>query len=102
MASLADQAHVEKSRKVNAEGKEYLYRSFEKMGLHYLLSQANYVLLTDLRHDVEVINQALLQRGVIIRPSAPFGMPQAIRITVGTREENERLVEALSLTLTDM
>lgn len=102
MASLADQDHVERSRQVNAEGKEYLYRSFEELGLRYLPSQANYVMLFDLEHDVEAINQALLQRGVMVRPTAPFRIPQAIRVTVGTREENERMVEALRQTLEEL
>lgn len=99
MASLEDHDHVRKSREVNAEGREYLARSFGEMGLSSLPSQANFILAFDFKKDVEEINQALLRQGVIVRPTEPFGLPQALRITIGTREENERLVEALRLAL---
>jgi histidinol-phosphate aminotransferase len=101
MASLEDIDHVRKSQKVNTEGREYLSRSFEEMGLDYLPSQANFMLLFNFREDVEEINQALLRQGIIVRPTGSFGLPQALRITVGTREQNERLVEALALALAE-
>ncbi|GAB4538916.1 MAG: histidinol-phosphate transaminase [Anaerolineae bacterium] len=98
-ASLDDHEHVRRSQEINAQGREYLYRNFEEMGLSYLPSQANFILLYNLKQDVEEINQALLRQGVIVRPTAPFGLPQALRVTIGTPQENERFVEALKLVL---
>jgi histidinol-phosphate aminotransferase len=95
MASLDDHEHVTKSREVNAEGRDYLARSLGEMGLSVLPSQANFILAFDFDKDVEEINQALLRQGVIVRPTDSFRLPQALRITIGTPEENELLVEAL-------
>jgi histidinol-phosphate aminotransferase len=101
MASLDDHEHVTKSREANAEGRDYLARSLGEMGLSVLPSQANFILTFDFDKDVEEINQALLRQGVIVRPTDSFRLPQALRITIGTPEENERLVEALKQALTE-
>jgi histidinol-phosphate aminotransferase len=101
-ASLEDRDHFRRSREVNAEGKKFLYRCFEELGLRYLPSQANFILLINLPYDVEAINQAMLRRGVIIRPTSPFGLPQALRVTVGTREENERMITAFGQALEEL
>jgi histidinol-phosphate aminotransferase len=92
LASLEDREHVETSLKVNAAGKAHLYRSFEEMGVDYLPTQANYLMLINLPYPVQSINQALLRQGIIIRPTAPFGIPEALRLTIGTPEQNQRLV----------
>ena len=95
MASLDDTEHVRLSRELNAEGKQYLCEEFDKLGLAYLPTQANFILLVGFEHDTKAISQALLRRGVLVSPTHPFNMPQAIRITIGKPDENERLVEAL-------
>lgn len=102
IASLDDVEHVQLSRRVNAEGKKYLYQKFEELGLAYVPTQANFILLVGLKHDTKAIGQALLRRGVIVSPAHPYNMPQAIRITIGKLEENERLVEALGLVLEEL
>jgi len=102
LAALDDQAHVRETQSVIAEGRKYLYRSFQEMGLKYLPSQSNFILLIDLPHDVEAIDRALLRRGVILRPTAPFGIPQAIRVTIGTQEQNERVVRTLKQVLVEL
>lgn len=102
MASLEDQEHVEKSQQVNAKGKEYLCRSFEAMGMKCLPSQANFIMLTNLKQPMHAIDQALLRRGVIIRPTDPFGIPEALRITVGTPKQNQCLVAAFKEVLEEL
>jgi histidinol-phosphate aminotransferase len=102
LASLEDRGHVERSQKVNAEGREYLYRGFGEMGVEYLPSQANFFMLVNLKHSVQSINQALLRRGVIIRPTAPFGIPEAFRVTIGTQEQNQRVIEAFKEVLEEL
>lgn len=57
------------------------------------------MLLVHLPRDVKTINEAMLRHGVIIRPMGGFGMPDAIRVTIGTRAENERLLQALGQVL---
>jgi histidinol-phosphate aminotransferase len=102
IASLDDVEHVELSRKVNAQGKEYLYQRFEELGLRYLPTEANFILLVGFEHDTKAISQALLRRGVSVLSGHSHNMPQAIRITIGKPEENERLVEALRLVLEEL
>jgi histidinol-phosphate aminotransferase len=102
LASLEDQDHVKRSQTVNAEGKECFYRSFGEMGVEYLPSQANFFMLVNLKHPVQTINAALLRRGVIIRPTAPFGIPEAFRVTVGTREQNQHVIEAFKAALEEL
>jgi histidinol-phosphate aminotransferase len=102
LASLEDPDHVETSQKTNAAGKAYLYRSFREMGIEYLPSQANYIMLINLPYPVNAINQALLRRGIIIRPTASFGIPEALRITIGTPEQNQRLVKAFKMVLAEL
>ena len=102
MASLDDVEHVELSRKVNAEGKKYLYQKFEDLALAYVPTQANFILLVSFKHDTKMIRQALLRQGVFVLPAHPYNLPQAIRITIGKPGENERLVEALRQALEEL
>ena len=102
LAALADQEHVDRTYRLTVEGREYYAQQFDDMGLHYLPSQANFIMLVDLPHDVEDINRAMLQRGIIIRPTAPFGLPQGLRITIGTPEQNRRVIAALREVLAEL
>jgi len=93
-ASLKDEEHVTRSRRVNNEGKVYLYGKLEKIGLDYVPSEANFVLVHLGRQGKEVADE-LLKLGVIVRPVAGYDFPNSIRVTVGTPEENRRFIEAL-------
>ena len=94
-AALDDQAHVQAARELIAREREFLQRGFADLDLSYVPSQTNFILLTDLPRDVKVINEGMLRRGVIIRPMGGFGLPNAIRVTIGTREQNKKMLEAL-------
>jgi histidinol-phosphate aminotransferase len=102
LAALADQEHVKRTYRLTVEGREYYAQQFENMGLHYLPSQANFIMLVDLPYDVNDINLAMLKRGIIIRPTAPFGLPQGLRITIGTPEQNKQVVAALQEVLKEL
>jgi histidinol-phosphate aminotransferase len=102
IAALDDVEHVKLSRRLNAEGKKYLYQKFDELDLTHLPTQAFFILLVDLKHDTNAISQALLRRGVIVRPGHVFNMPEAICVTVGKPEDNERMVEALRLVLEEL
>jgi histidinol-phosphate aminotransferase len=94
IASLEDTSQVDRSRALNSAGKKYFYAEFDKMGLKYSLSEANFVWVDVARDSVQVFKD-LLQRGVIIRTGDIFGAPTHIRVTMGTQEQNERFIQAL-------
>jgi histidinol-phosphate aminotransferase len=91
LAALDDREHVEASRRVNAEGVEYLTREMRVLGIEALPTDANFLLARTGAGAYE----KLLREGVIVRPMEGFGLPEHVRITVGTAEENERLIKAL-------
>lgn len=93
-AAILDQDHIAKSIALNASGRDYLYREFAKMGLEYVPSQANFVLV-DIAGDSRKVFADLQAKGVIIRPGASLGLPRHIRVTVGTQPQNERFIAAL-------
>lgn len=95
-AALADNAHLELSQRLNREGRAYLTETLTALGLRVLPSQANHVLIVDLDR-VEELDAALNAQGIITRPTGPsFGLERGLRITVGTRDQNERVVAALA------
>jgi histidinol-phosphate aminotransferase len=93
LAALDDAEHVQRSRDVNREGLVYLQREFRRLGLPFVPSQANFVLVR-VGKGQEVFQQ-LLQRGVIVRPMSGYRLPEHVRVTVGTMEENRRFITAL-------
>jgi histidinol-phosphate aminotransferase len=93
--AIGDQQHIAKSVALNAEGRQYFYREFERLGLAYVPSQANFVLV-DIKGDSREVFAALQAKGVIVRPGAGLGLPRHIRVTVGTQAQNERFIAALT------
>jgi histidinol-phosphate aminotransferase len=98
LAALDDREHVERSRELNSSGKAYLYKAFEEMGVDYIPSYGNFVTV-DFRREAAPINDSLLRQGMIVRPIASYGLPNHLRISVGTQEQNKRLVQALKKAL---
>lgn len=98
IASLNDKEHVAKSIKVNREGKKYLYAEFRRMGLDFVPTEANFVLVHLSRPGSEVMSE-LLKLGVIVRPMAGYEFPDSVRVTIGTMEQNQRLVSSLEKVL---
>jgi histidinol-phosphate aminotransferase len=94
VAALDDTAHVEKSRSVNALGRDYLYAQFDSMDLPYAPTQANFIWV-DIKQDCRPVFTEMLKRGVIIRTGDIFGCPTFIRVTIGTMSENERFIKTL-------
>lgn len=93
-AALDDQEHIRRSRELNAAGKRYLYAELERMGINYIKTESNFILLDTGRASHEVF-QELLQLGVIVRNCASYGYKTCIRVTVGTSEENQRFIREL-------
>lgn len=98
IASLEDPEQVERSRRVNSEGKKYLYQELEKMGLPYVPTEANFIFM-DIKTDCRPVFTELLKRGVIVRTGDIFGYPNFIRVTIGTADENARFIETLKQVL---
>jgi histidinol-phosphate aminotransferase len=94
-ASLTDPDQVTRSRMANNAGIDYYQRELPPLGVELTPTWANFVLARFPRSAIE-ISRTLERQGVIIRPMVSFGMPaEYARISVGTRQENERLVESL-------
>ncbi len=93
-AALQDAEYVQRSIALNAAGRRYLYREFDRMGLRYVESHTNF-LLVRIGPEAERIAQALLARGIIVRPCDGYDLPEFLRITVGDAAQNARLIETL-------
>ena len=73
-------------------------KACDEMGLGYIPSAGNFLTI-DFGRDAAPIYDALLHRGVIVRPIGVYGLPNHLRATVGLSSENDRLIEALSVVL---
>jgi histidinol-phosphate aminotransferase len=98
IAALKDKAFFETSVAANRAGREYLYSEFERLGLPYLKSHTNFVLVEIGERALE-LQQTLLKKGVIVRPCTGYDLPTFLRITVGSESENARLIHALETLL---
>ena len=94
VAALDDEDHVSRTIDTNKRGKRYLYRELERLGLSYVPTQANFILI-DLGRDGLSVFEDLLRRGVIVRQGIIWGYPTCIRVSVGRQEDNERFINAL-------
>ncbi len=97
LAGLADDAHQSKTRRLTIAGRRRLEAAFAEMGLEYVPSQANFVLVKV--GDGDAIFQALMQRGIIVRSMTSYKLPEWIRVSVGTPEQNERFLADLPAVL---
>jgi histidinol-phosphate aminotransferase len=91
LAALDDHEHVERTLRANREGAEVLTRELGALGIEVWPTDANFLLAKTGPGSYE----DLLREGVIVRPMDGFGLPEHVRITIGTAEENEKLVKAL-------
>ena len=94
IASLKDDEHLQRSIQMNDQGREYLTQVFQELGLSSIPSQANFVLV-DVKSSAERVSEALLRLGVLVRSAHVFNLATFLRVTVGTEEQNKRLVQAL-------
>jgi len=94
-AALGDRAFIERSREMNSAGMGQLGSGLERLGVKVGPSAANFVLARFGRSGAE-LNERLLARGIIVRPVANYGLDNYLRITVGTRAQNQRLLDALA------
>jgi histidinol-phosphate aminotransferase len=93
-AAITDKVHVEHSKQVNTEGREHLYNALTEIGLPYVDSMSNFVLV-EFGSRAKEVYEELLKQGVIVRYGEIWGMQEHIRISIGTHEENIILIEAI-------
>lgn len=97
-AALDDVEHLQRSVRLNADGLKQLVAGFEALGLEFIPSVGNFISV-DVGREAAPLYEALLREGVIVRPVANYGMPNHLRVTVGTAEENARFLSALKKVL---
>lgn len=93
VAALDDHLFVAESYELNRRGMEQLVAGLKRLGLEYIPSHGNFV--TFKAGDGATVNQKLLKQGVIVRPIGGYGLPEWLRVTIGTEPENARFLEAL-------
>lgn len=94
LAAIEDKKFIKKTRRLILEGKDFLYQSLSGMGLGFLPSVANFILVDAGKDGMEVF-KSMLKFGVIVRDMKQYGLKNFIRVTIGTRKENERFVRIL-------
>ena len=101
LAALQDRDFLKMVFEVNEKGKRYLNGEFAKLGMFCCPSSANF-LFVNLGMDVQYVFQRLLEQGIIIRPGNLWNFPQFARITIGTPEQNEKLIQAMKNIVNNM
>jgi len=94
-AALKDEEFLARTLEITWQGLDYLYEQIERLGLSYIPSQTNFVLIKIGGRCREVF-EGLLKRGIITRSMTSFGLDEYLRVTVGLPWENEAFIEALS------
>jgi histidinol-phosphate aminotransferase len=94
IAALEDKEILEKSVVANRSGLCFLYDEFERLGLEYIKSHGNFVLV-EIGPQAITVQQRLLEQGVIVRPCTAYDLPNFLRISVGNETQNARLIKAL-------
>jgi len=92
--ALEDEEHVKKAKELNKKSLEFFYKSFEEMGLPYIKSYGNFVMV-DVKKDAVEVFKKLLLKGIIVRPGDIFGMPTYLRVTTGLESDNMGFIMAL-------
>jgi len=95
LAALDDVEHVNRTRETNRRGLAFLESAFANMKLPFVPSHANFVLVKV--GDGKAVFESLQRQGVIVRPMGGYQLPEWIRISVGTEEENRRCLKALEV-----
>jgi histidinol-phosphate aminotransferase len=93
VAALEDEEHVQRTKRCNREGMAFLRQECDRLGLEYVPSWANFLMVRV--GNGNRVYEALLRRGVIVRPMGVYNFPEYVRVTVGTPVENARFIEGL-------
>lgn len=94
LAAIKSKKHILLSKELVQMGRRLFYKELDELGLEYLPTQANFILINWGR-DSREIYEFLLQNGIIVRPTHSFGLPNYFRVTFGTAEQNDRFFRIL-------
>ncbi|WAC18514.1 histidinol-phosphate transaminase [Luteolibacter sp. SL250] len=98
VAALKDDEHVEQTRAVNKQGLDFYEAAFRTRGLEFVPSVANFILVNV--GDGDRVFKEMLKQGVIVRAMRGYKLPDWVRISIGTAEQNARCLEVLDSVLT--
>jgi histidinol-phosphate aminotransferase len=98
LAALDDKAHVTRCIETNATERKRLSEGLAKLGFRPVASEANFVFMV-VGPEAKELSEDLLRMGVIVRPLGWMGFPDAMRISVGTAEENDKCLSAMARVL---
>ena len=101
LAALSDDEHLQQTITVNTQGMQQLIDGFKALNLEWVPSAGNFVLV-DLKQAGLPIYEALLRKGVIVRPVGVYELPNHLRISIGTKIENQVFLKALTDILADV
>jgi histidinol-phosphate aminotransferase len=97
IGALADREFLHRSLELNARGLKLFSAAFGELGLTVVPSEANFVMLVlPGPEQADQLTRELLMQGIIVRPLRSFGLPNCVRISTGTDENNQRAVEAMT------
>lgn len=91
VASIKDESYVRQSKELNDQGMTQLMAGFEQLNVNWIPSVGNFICFEVPNRAMEIFN-GLLAKGVIIRPVANYGMPDHLRVSIGTQQENQRFL----------
>jgi histidinol-phosphate aminotransferase len=94
LAALDDEDFYRRSRAMTFNGKKYLYKELDRLGVSYYLTQSNFLCLNFTTPACDIFRE-VAERGLVIRDLTSFGLPRSIRYTIGTEENNHRFIEIL-------
>ncbi len=94
LASLNDDTQIERSAKLVKNEKKYLYTELTKLGIEYIPSSANFILLK-MNSSGQRVFDDLLAQGIIVRAMEEYGFPEYIRVTIGLPQENKKFITVL-------
>jgi histidinol-phosphate aminotransferase len=95
VAALEDDEHLARSREMVVKGRAQFYAGLAELGVAYVPTQANFVLI-NLGREAMPVFQELMKLGVIVRPMAGWGLPESIRVSIGTAADNDVFLKALA------
>jgi len=101
VAALEDEAFLQTTLEANHNGQLYLYRHFDRLGLRYVESHTNFVLV-EIGPHAQAVQQELLEKGVIVRLCTGYDLPKCLRVTVGDEMQNTRFIQSLEETLKEL
>jgi len=101
LEALEDLEFIERTLSDAAEEKQVFYKELKELGLSYVPSHTNFILI-DTGRDAALVSRRLLERGLIVRPAVAYGLPTSIRVTLGLAEENRRFFRAFREVLAEI